>query len=147
VDFSFLTDDRYHLFAAFWMTIQLTFWSAIGAMIFGTILAAMRVSPVPMLRGFGAAYVNIIRNVPLTVVIFMMYFVLFSQLGLRVASREVGVNPQSYIDTTNFRLAVIGFIVYTSTFVCESIRSGINTVPPARPRRPGRSACASPRCW
>ena len=132
MDFSFLTDDRYHLFAAFWMTIQLTFWSAIGAMIFGTILAAMRVSPVPMLRGFGAAYVNIIRNVPLTVVIFMMYFVLFSQLGLRVASREVGVNPQSYIDTTNFRLAVIGFIVYTSTFVCESIRSGINTVPPGQ---------------
>lgn len=132
MDFSFLSDPRYDILGAFWMTIQLTFFSAIGALILGTLLAAMRVSPVPVLRGFATVYVNIVRNIPLTVVIIMMYFVLFSQLGLRVAERTPGVNPQGYLDTTNFRLAVIGFILYTATFVAEAIRSGINTVPPGQ---------------
>ena len=47
------------LWPAFWVTIQLTFWSAIGSLIWGTILAGMRVSPVPVMRGFGTTYVNI----------------------------------------------------------------------------------------
>ena len=54
------------------------------------------------------------------------------QLGLRLAVREAGVNPQAFLDNQNFRLAVLGFIIYTSTFVCEAIRSGINTVPPGQ---------------
>lgn len=132
MDFSFLSDPRYDILGAFWMTIQLTLYSAIGALVLGTVLAAMRVSPIPVLRGVATVYVNIVRNIPLTVVIIMMYFVLFSQLGLRVAERTPGVNPQGYLDTTNFRLAVIGFILYTATFVAEAIRSGINTVPPGQ---------------
>lgn len=111
------------------MTVQLTFWSAIGSLILGTILAAMRVAPVPLMRGFATFYVNVMRNIPLTVVIIIMWQVLFSQLGLVLATREPGVNPQVYLNTNNFRLAVLGFILYTATFVCESIRAGINTVP------------------
>ena len=49
---------------AFWTTVQLTFLSAIGALILGTALAAMRLSPVPMLNWLGAAYVNTVRNTP-----------------------------------------------------------------------------------
>ena len=48
----------------------------------GVLLAAMRVSPVPVLRGFGTAWVNIFRNTPLTLIIFFCYFGLFSTLGL-----------------------------------------------------------------
>lgn len=129
MDFSFLSDDRYNLLGAAWMTVQLTFWSAIGSLILGTILAAMRVAPVPLMRGFATFYVNVMRNIPLTVVIIIMWQVLFSQLGLVLATREPGVNPQVYLNTNNFRLAVLGFILYTATFVCESIRAGINTVP------------------
>ena len=40
------------LWPAFWVTIQLTFYSAIGSLVWGTILAAMRVSPVPVMRGY-----------------------------------------------------------------------------------------------
>ncbi len=129
MNFSFLTDPRYDILGAFWLTVQLTFWSAIGAFVLGVLLAAMRVSPVPLMRAFGAGFVNVIRNVPLTLIIIMMSQVVANQLGLRLASRQPGVNPQAFLDSQNFRLAVLGFIIYTSTFVCEAIRSGINTVP------------------
>ncbi|KNA93070.1 amino acid ABC transporter permease [Gordonia sp. w5E2] len=108
------------LWPAFWVTIQLTFWSAIGSLIWGTILAGMRVSPVPVMRGFGTTYVNIVRNTPLTLI------VLFAAIGLY---QNLGLTFSSTIKTNNFWLAVLAFIVYTSTFVCETLRSGFNTVP------------------
>ncbi len=86
----------------------------------GVILAGFRVSPIPVLRGFGAAWVTIFRNTPLTLIIFFCYFGLFSTLGLSLAEE---------IDVNNFWLGVIGLSVYTAAFVCEAIRSGINTVP------------------
>jgi glutamate transport system permease protein len=100
--------------------LRLTVAGAAGALVIGVALAAMRVSPVPVLRGFGAAWVNIFRNTPLTLIIFFCYFGLFSTLGLSLADE---------IDLNNFWLGVIGLSVYTAAFVCEAIRSGINTVP------------------
>ncbi|GAA2732831.1 amino acid ABC transporter permease [Streptomyces nogalater] len=118
--FDFL--DDYDVLGAFWTTVQLTLLSAVGSLIWGTLLAAMRVGPVPLMRGFGTAYVNIVRNIPLTVII------LFSSLGLYQTLR-ISLGAGDIVDTANFRLAVLGLIVYTSAFVCEAIRSGINTVP------------------
>lgn len=120
--FDFLDFEQYDLFGAFWTTVELTVYSAIGSLIWGTILAAMRVSPVPVMRAFATAYVNLLRNTPLTLVI------VFCSLGL---NQTLGM--QLWTDGSpgplNFRLAVLGFIAYTATFVCESLRSGINTVP------------------
>ena len=123
--FDFLKNPEYDLVGAFWTTIQLTFFSAIGSLIWGTILVGMRVSPVPIMRAFGTAYVNIFRNTPLTVIIVFTSLGLSSTLGINLASAD---SPTSLADN-GFRLAILGFIVYTSTFVCESLRSGINTVP------------------
>ncbi|MFD3580423.1 amino acid ABC transporter permease [Streptomyces sp. NPDC058644] len=117
--FDFL--EGYDLLAAFWVTVQLTLYSAIGALIWGTVLAAMRVSPVPLMRGFGTAYVNVVRNIPLTVVIVFTSLGLFQTLGVTLGADN--------FKTINFRLAVLGLIAYTSSFVCEALRSGINTVP------------------
>src|SRR4051794_16518048 len=100
--------------------LRLTLASAAFALVLGVLLAAMRVSPVPVLRGFGTAWVNIFRNTPLTLIIFFCYFGLFSTLG---------VSPADDIDLNNYWLGVIGLSVYTSAFVCEAVRSGINTVP------------------
>ncbi|GGV15256.1 glutamate ABC transporter permease [Streptomyces filipinensis] len=117
--FDFL--DKYDVLGAFWTTVQLTLLSAVGSLVWGTLLAAMRVGPVPLMRGFATAYVNIVRNIPLTVII------LFSSLGLnQTLSIHLGAHD---FPTINFRLAVLGLIVYTATFVCEAIRAGINTVP------------------
>jgi glutamate transport system permease protein len=103
------------------MTVKLTALSAVGSLIWGTLLAAMRVSPVPLMRGFGTAYVNIVRNIPLTVII------LFSSLGLAdIFGVTLGTDD---FKSQGFRLAVLGFVAYTAAFVCEALRSGINTVP------------------
>ncbi|MFF0225116.1 amino acid ABC transporter permease [Streptomyces sp. NPDC004629] len=117
--FDFL--EGYDLLGAFWVTVQLTLLSAAGSLIWGTLLAAMRVGPVPLMRGFATAYVNIVRNIPLTVIILFTSLGLYSTLNITMGS--------NVIETSNFRLAVLGLIVYTSAFVCEALRSGINTVP------------------
>ncbi|AWT45883.1 MULTISPECIES: amino acid ABC transporter permease [Streptomyces] len=118
--FDFL--EGYDVLGAFWMTVKLTVFSAVGSLIWGTLLAAMRVSPVPLMRGFGTAYVNIVRNIPLTVII------VFSSLGLADIF-GVTLGAKDDFDVLGFRLAVLSLVAYTAAFVCESIRSGINTVP------------------
>lgn len=112
------------LWPAFWLTIQLTFWSAIGSVIFGTILIAMRVSPVSILRTISTFYISVVRNTPLTLIVLFCSFGLYQNLGMALASRE----SSTFLVDNNFRLAIVGFILYTSAFVAESLRSGINTV-------------------
>jgi glutamate transport system permease protein len=118
--FDFL--EGYDVLAAFWVTVKLTFFSALGSLILGTLLAGMRVSPVPLMRGFGTFYVNTVRNIPLTVII------VFSSLGLAdVFGMTLGV-PNDF-DALSYRLSILGLSLYTAAFVCEALRSGINTVP------------------
>jgi glutamate transport system permease protein len=118
-------DNQATIFEAFWTTIQLTVFSAIVALVLGTLLAAMRLSPVPVLNWIGTSYVNVIRNTPLTLIILFCSFGLSQTLGITL------VNSQSLtsIEDSNFRLAVLGLSVYTAAFVCETVRSGVNTVP------------------
>ncbi len=75
-------------------------------------VASFRVSPVPPLRWAGGTYVELVRNCPLTVLFFLFWF------GL----------PNAGIQFPRFPSAVIVLAVYTSAFVAEAIRSGINTV-------------------
>ncbi|MDA5280360.1 amino acid ABC transporter permease [Streptomyces sp. Isolate_45] len=119
--FDFVSSEQYDLLGAFWVTVQLTLYSAVGSLIWGLILAGMRVSPVPLMRSFGTTYVNVVRNTPLTLLILGCSLGLDQTLGIALGggtSKEIG-----------FRLAILGLSAYTGTFVCESIRSGINTVP------------------
>ena len=97
---------------AFLMTLRLLVVSGIGALMIGTLVAAMRISPVPAFRGFATVYTEIIRNTPLTLVLFFCAFVL-PQLGVRLDYAIA---------------ATIGLTVYTSPFVAEAVRSGVNGV-------------------
>jgi glutamate transport system permease protein len=110
--------DNLDVYAAgFRTTISLTLLAAMGALVLGTLIAAMRVSPVPPLRWAATAYVELVRNTPLTVVFFLVVF------GLPQV--DIGTN------TTRlpfFRFAVIALTVYTAAFVAEAVRSGINSV-------------------
>jgi glutamate transport system permease protein len=106
--------DNLDLFAqGFLGTIELFVVAALGSLVLGTVLVAMRVSPVPFLRGAGATYVNVVRNTPLTLVLFFFAFA-WNRLGIVILPF--------------FALAATGLIVYTAAFVCEVLRSGINTV-------------------
>jgi glutamate transport system permease protein len=93
-------------------TLALTVVSTVLALAIGTLLAAMRVSPVPTLRAAGATYVEVVRNTPLTVVFFFAVFVL----------------PQLDIRLPFFQFAVIAVTVYHAAFFCEAVRSGVNSV-------------------
>lgn len=112
------------LWPAFAMTLRLTVLSAIGALIWGVILAGMHVSPVPVMRWFATGYVNIVRNTPLTLI------VLFCSLGL-YTNLSIVLAPEgpNFVKNNNFWLAVLAFVAYTATFVCETLRAGFNTVP------------------
>ena len=93
-------------------TLELSVLSSVLALLLGTVLAAMRVSPVPTLRAADSTYVEVVRNTPLTVVFFFAVFVL----------------PQLDILLSFFTFAVIAVTVYHAAFFCEAVRSGINSV-------------------
>lgn len=113
------------LWSVFWMTIRLTVVSGIGALILGAILTAMRVCPVGILRTVSTVYINVVRNTPLTLIILIVSLGLYYNLNLLLARNS----SPSFIEQQNFRLAVLAFVAYTSTFVAESLRAGINTIP------------------
>lgn len=97
----------------FLTTIELFLVSATGSLLLGTALGAMRVSPVPVLRGFGASYVNLIQTTPLTLVFAFLVFAV----------------PKLDLSIDYFPSACVALVVYTAAFVCEVVRSGVNTVP------------------
>ncbi|MCR6689696.1 MAG: amino acid ABC transporter permease [Cellulomonas sp.] len=111
---------EFDVLGAFWVNLQLTFWAAIFALVIGTVLALMRISPVPSLRFAGTTYVTLLRNTPLTVIIVFCVLGLWGQLGITLSSDF----QQNF-----FWLAVLGLTVYHAAFVCEALRSGVNTVP------------------
>ena len=97
----------------FLTSLEIILWSLVGSLVLGLLIAACRVSPVPPLRRFGAFWVTTFRNTPLTVVL------VFCSLGL----------PELGINRSFFFFGVLGLVLYTSAFVCEAVRSGINSVP------------------
>jgi glutamate transport system permease protein len=117
--------EKYNILAAFWVTIKLTFFSAIGALVLGTVLAIMRVSPVAVLRRLGAIYVNVVRNTPLTLIVF------FALAGLRFVLEISLADPKSAtsVQDNATRWAMVALAIYHAAFVCEALRSGFNTVP------------------
>lgn len=116
---------RDQIFEAFRTTIELTILSGLGALVLGTLLAAMRLAPVPVLNWIGSAYVNVVRNTPLTLIILFCSFGLAQTLGVTLVDSA----STTSIADSNFRLAVLGLALYTAAFVCETVRSGVNTVP------------------
>jgi len=99
--------------------VKFSLVAGFAAIILGTILVAMRVSPTPVLRAAGTLYVNVVRNTPLTLVLAFCALGLSDQLGLIFSD-----TPQ----TNSFWLVSMGLALYTASFVCEALRSGINTV-------------------
>ncbi len=111
---------EYDVLGAVWVTIQLSVLGIVGAFVLGTIIAILRVSPVAVLRGIGTSYVNTFRNLPLTLLM------VFSILGL---SFIMQLSVSDDFARNAFWWAVIMLAVYHAAYICEALRSGINTVP------------------
>jgi glutamate transport system permease protein len=101
------------LWQGFLGTLALTLLSGIGSLVVGVVVAAMRLSPIDSLRVFATVFTEILRNIPLLLVLFFCAVVL----------------PYLQVPLDYFPLAVIGLIAYTSPFVAEAVRSGVNAVP------------------
>lgn len=107
-----LFDNMPAILDGFRETLELSGLTTLFAFLAGTLLAVMRVSPVPPLRWAGTTYVGIVRNTPLVLMFFIVVFAL-PELGLHASF---------------FVRAVIALSAYTSAFICEAMRSGIATV-------------------
>ncbi|MFC8917319.1 amino acid ABC transporter permease [Streptomyces sp. NPDC057116] len=95
-------------------TVSITAVSTAIALVLGIAIAGFRVSPVPPLRWFGTAWVTLLRNTPLTLLFLVTTFVVPEIL---------------FPGMSAFVLGSIALGFYTSAFICEAVRSGINTVP------------------
>jgi glutamate transport system permease protein len=109
----FVLDQRSVILEGFWTTLRLTALSGLLSFLIGTALAVLRVCPIPPLRWAAGLYVTLLRNTPLTLVF------VFSTFGL----------PRLDIRLSFFTFAVVALTAYTSAFVCEAVRAGVNSVP------------------
>lgn len=94
------------------VTIGLTVLGFLGALLLGTVIAICRVSPIAPLRGFGTVYVEFFRNIPLLSLLILVIFGL-PDVGLLIPL---------------FWAGVVSLVLSSAAFVCETVRSGINTV-------------------
>lgn len=123
--------DNYELIAiSFAATLLLFVLSGIGSLLLGAFLVTMRVGPIGAMRRAAATYVTLVRNTPLLLIL----------LFFSLAAPKIGINFQFVkiiihtgwgdIRMTNaFAGAVVGLTLYTASFVCEALRSGVNAVP------------------
>ncbi|MFE2417242.1 amino acid ABC transporter permease [Streptomyces hokutonensis] len=106
--------DNFSTFAdGFLGTVELTVYASALALVLGFLMASFRVAPVGSLRVFGTVWVTVLRNTPLTLLFFAVL------LGL----------PRFGLVLPFKVFAVLALGCYTSAFICEALRSGINTVP------------------
>lgn len=112
-DFAVITDNLPFLMEGLQLSLWLTFLAMIGGIVFGTILALMRLSGILPLSLLAGTYVNLIRSVPLILVIFWFYFLVPLALG-----RPIG----------NFYSALIAFTLFEAAYFSEIIRAGIQSI-------------------
>lgn len=96
------------------LSLVLTAFSLLGGILFGAVMAILRLSPFRPIALFAASYVNVLRSVPLILVLFWFYFLVPFVIG-----RPVGP----------FYAAVIAFVIFEAAFYCEIIRAGIQGIP------------------
>jgi glutamate transport system permease protein len=108
-----LVDNADILLKAFGLTLLLVVVVSILSLLLGTVLAAMRVGPIGVLNRAAAVYVTIFRNNPLLVLLLLVVF------GL----------PKLGVHMSYFNMNVLALTLYTSPFVCEALRAGVNSIP------------------
>jgi glutamate transport system permease protein len=107
-----LGDNSSFLLNGVLTTVGLTILGFVGALVIGTIVAVFRVSPITPLRVVGTVYVEFFRNVPLLTLLILIVFGL-PDIGLLIPL---------------FWCGVLGLVLAGSAFICETVRSGINTI-------------------
>ncbi len=119
--------DNFDLYLrAFGYTFFLFVVAGLLSLVLGTVLVAMRVGPIAVLRWASATYVTLTRNTPL-VIVFAFFSFAAPVLGITFNWLDVHIGRFDF--TAFFGAAVVSLTLYTSSFVCEALRSGVNAVP------------------
>jgi glutamate/aspartate transport system permease protein len=113
---------QYLFFTGMTFTVQLTVFAMLGGLVLGTMLAMMRLSRFPLFSVPAAAYVNLVRSVPLVLVIFWFYF-LVPYIGAWMIGAEQPVRVGA------FASSLITFTLFEAAYYCEIMRAGIQSVP------------------
>jgi len=113
VDFSFVVDYQQEFIDGFLTTIGVSLFALGLSLVIGTMVAVFRISQVRVLEWIGTAYVEFIRNTPLVIQVFFFFF------GL----------PSVGIKLSAFMVGSLGLAIYTSSYIAEAIRAGIQAVP------------------
>ena len=103
-------------------TVTLTLIAMTGGIIFGTLLAMMRLSSIPLFSWAAGAYVNLMRSIPLVLVIFWFFF-LVPYIGAWILRESQPVQVGAWLS------AVITFTMFEATYYCEIMRAGIQSIP------------------
>lgn len=103
-------------------TIQLTIVAALGGIFFGTLLAMARLSSIKPLSMAAAGYVNMMRSIPLLLVIFWFFF-----LAPVIVQLITGADRPPAIGAD--KSAFITFIMFEAAYFCEIMRAGIQSIP------------------
>ncbi len=123
--------DNYELIGiSFGATILLFAFSAVGSLVLGALLVTLRVGPVAVMRTSAATYVTLVRNTPLLIIL-LFFLIAAPKIGINFQFVDI-VIPTGWGDirmTNAFGGAVVGLTLYTGSFVCEALRSGVNAVP------------------
>ena len=121
-DFDVITRSLPYLWQGFEYTVELTVVAALGGLFFGTFLALMRLSPNRFIAGPASAYVNLMRSVPLVLVLFWFFFLMPQVLQvLTGAERPPPIGAE--------RTALITFVMFQAAYYCEIMRAGIQSIP------------------
>jgi glutamate/aspartate transport system permease protein len=122
LDFGVISSSLPYLWKGFQYTVQLTATSAVGGLFFGTLLALARLSSIKWLSLTAAGYVNLMRSIPLVLVIFWFFFLMPQMFqALTGAERPVQIGAE--------RTAYITFIMFEAAYFCEIMRAGIQSIP------------------
>ena len=122
-DFDVISRSWVYLFqVGMLFTLKLTALAMVGGIVLGTLLALMRLSSNRILSGVASSYVNLIRSIPLVLVIFWFYF-----LVPYIAAWIIGADEPVKVGA--FSSALITFIMFEAAYYCEIMRSGIQSIP------------------
>ncbi len=113
-------------FSGFLTTIWVSIYAAILALIIGTVVAVLRVTPSGGLKVLATVYTEFFRNTPFLVQALAMYFGL-PKLGLRLQFDLLGMEFNQ-----SFLVGTLSLGLYTGAYVAEAIRSGLLAVPPGQ---------------
>ncbi len=112
---------KYLFFEGMAFTIQLTFLAMIGGIILGTLLAMCRLSSIKPLSLVAGGYVNLVRSIPLVLVIFWFYF-LVPYIGAWI------IGSDKPIKVGAFASCLVTFIMFEACYYCEIMRAGIQSI-------------------